>query len=81
MLILPLPDLVWVNIEIWRQLDQRLLALDRSDRHLCLGCRAAVPARSACRGFLLACSIMPPLLGKSTHPGCSDFRSHFSQFG
>jgi len=35
-----------------------------------------IPARSSCHGLLLARSIMPLLRGKSTHPGCSDFRNH-----
>ena len=59
-----------------RQLDQGLLALDRGHRHFRRECRAVVPARSSCHGLLLARSIMPPLRGKSTYPGCSDFLSH-----
>jgi hypothetical protein len=35
-------------------------------------------ARSSCHGHLLACSIMLLLRGKSTYPGCSDFRNHLS---
>jgi hypothetical protein len=46
-------------IEFLRQLDQRLLTLDRSHRNVRLECRAVIPARSSCRGFLLARSIMP----------------------
>jgi len=71
-------DLVRMNVEILRQLDQRLLALDRGHRHFCLECRAVVPARSSCHGLLLARSIMLLLRGKSTYPGCSDSRSHLS---
>jgi hypothetical protein len=65
-----------MNVKILRQLDQRLLALDRSYRHSRFEGRAVVPARSSSHGLLLARSIMPLLLGKSTYPGCSDFRSH-----
>jgi hypothetical protein len=42
----PLRDLVDVHVELLRQLDQRLLALQGSQRHLCLECRAVVPAYS-----------------------------------
>ncbi|MDQ7777051.1 MAG: FAD-linked oxidase C-terminal domain-containing protein [Paracoccus aminovorans] len=60
-------------------------------RHLCLEGRTVVPARSSSHGLLLARSIMLPnrreidpldqflarlIRGKSTYPGCSDFRSH-----
>ncbi len=43
---LPLRDLIDVNVELLRQFDQRLLALQGSQRHLCLECRAVVPADS-----------------------------------
>src|SRR6056297_1714253 len=59
-LIAPLLDLVRVHIEILRQFDQRLLALDRGHRHFRLECRAVVPAWSSCHGLLLARSIMLP---------------------
>ncbi|KFI25277.1 hypothetical protein CG50_05730 [Paenirhodobacter enshiensis] len=70
-----------MNVEILRQLDQRLLALDRSHRHFRLECRAVVPARSSCHSLLLARSIMPLLRRKSTYPGCSDFRSQLFPLG
>jgi hypothetical protein len=87
-LIAPLPDLVRVDVEILRRLDQGLLAARewartngaslarRCHRHFRLECRAVVPARSSCHGRLLARSIMLPWPGKSTHPGCSDFWNH-----
>src|SRR5690606_17591833 len=75
-LIAPLFDLVRMDVELLRQLDHGLLALDRRHSHFRLECRAVVPAWSSCHGLLLACSIMPPLLGKSTYPGCSDCRNH-----
>ena len=78
-LIAPLLDLVRVDVELLRQLDQGLLAFDRSYRDFCLECRAVVPARSSCHGLLLARSIMLLLRGKSTYPGCSDSRSHLSR--
>jgi hypothetical protein len=65
-----------MEVEIMRQLDQGLLALDRGRRHFCLECRALVPAWSSCHGLFLARSIMLLLRGKSTYPGCSDFRNH-----
>ena len=73
-LIAPLLDPVRVDVEILRQLDQGLLALDRDHRPFRLECRAVVPARAPCHGLLLARSTMLPLRGKSTRPGCSDFR-------
>ena len=75
-LVAPLLDLVRVNVDILRQLDQPLLALDRNHSHFCLKCRAVFPARSLWHSHLLACSIMPLLRGKSTYPGCPDFRNH-----
>jgi hypothetical protein len=80
-LIAPLLDLVRVNVETLRQLDQRLLALDRGHGHFCLECRAVIPARSFCHRHLLACSIMLLLRGKSTYPACSDFPNHLCQNG
>jgi hypothetical protein len=77
-LVSPLLDLVRMDVELLRQLDHGLLSLDRGYRHFRLECRAVVPARSSCHGLLLARSIMLPLRGKSTYPGCSDFRSHLS---
>jgi len=74
-LIAPLFDLVRMNVELLRQLDHGLLALDRCYRHFRLESRAVVPARSSCHSLLLARSIMLLLRGKSTYPGCSDFRS------
>src|SRR6056297_1695431 len=75
-LVAPLLDLVRMDVEILRQFDQRLLALDRGHRHFRLEFRAVVPARSSCHGLLLARSIMLPLRGKSTYAGCSDFWNH-----
>ncbi len=75
-LVAPLLDLVRMNVELLRQLDQRLLALDRSHRHLRFECRAVVPARSSRHDHLLACSIMPLLRGKPTYPTCSDSCRH-----
>src|SRR5690606_18135975 len=75
-LIAPLLDLVRVDVEVLRQFDQGLLALDRRHRHFRLEWRTVIPAWSSCHGLLLACSIMLLLRGKSTHPGCSDFRNH-----
>ena len=75
-LVPPLFDLVRVNVAILRQLDQRLLALDRGHGHFRLRCRAVIPARSFCHHHLLACSIMLLLRGKSTYPSCSNLRSH-----
>src|SRR6202162_496154 len=43
---LPLRDLIGVNVELLRQLGQRLLALQSSQCHFRLECRAVVPARS-----------------------------------
>ncbi len=77
-LVAPLLDLVRMDIEILRQLNQGLLALDSGNRHFRLKGRAVVPARSSSHGLLLACSIMPLLLGKSTYPACLVFRSHLS---
>ena len=71
-------DLVRVDVEILRQLDQGLLALDRGHRHFRLECLAVGPAWASCHGLLLARSIMLPLRGKSAHPSCSDFRNHLS---
>jgi hypothetical protein len=65
-----------MDVELLRQFDQSLLALDRGYRHFRLECRAVVPALSSCHGLLLARGIMPLLRRKSTYPGCSDFRSH-----
>ena len=53
-LIAPLLDLVRMNVEILRQLDQRLLALDRGHRHFRLECRTVIPAPSSRHGHLLA---------------------------
>jgi hypothetical protein len=75
-LITPLLDLVGMEVEILRQLDQGLLALDRGHRHFRLECRAVIQAWSSYKGILLARSIMLLLRGKSTYPGCSDFRNH-----
>jgi len=75
-LVSPLLDPVGMDVEFLRQLDHGLLALDRGYRHLRPESRAVVPARSSCHGLLLARSIMLLLRGKSTYPGCSDFRSH-----
>jgi hypothetical protein len=41
-----LRDLIGVNVELLRQLGQRLLALDGGQSHFRLECRAVVPARS-----------------------------------
>ncbi len=90
-LVSPLLDLVGMDVELLRQLDHGLLALDRGYRHFRLESRAVVLARSSCNGLLLARRIMlltrreiDPLdqflarliRGKSTYPSCSDFRSH-----
>ena len=75
-LVTSLLDLVRVNVKILCQLDQRLPALDHGRRHFRLECRAVVPARSSSYELLFARSIMPPLRGKSTYPGRSDFRNH-----
>ena len=75
-LVSPLLDLVRGNVELLRQLDQGLLALDRRDHHFRLECRAVFPAWSSCNGLLLARSITLLLRRKSTYPGCSDFRGH-----
>lgn len=80
-LIAPLFNLVRMNVELLRQLDHGLLALDRRHRHFCLECRAVVPTRSSCHGLFLARSIMLLLRGKSTCPGCTDFRSHLYPSG
>jgi len=77
----PLLDLVRMHVEILRQPDQRLLALDRGHGHFCLECRAVIPARSSCHSHLLACSIMPLLRGKSTYPTYSVFPNHFCTWG
>ena len=45
-LTLPLRDLVGVDIELLRQLGQRLLALDRGQRHFRLEARCVVPTRA-----------------------------------
>jgi hypothetical protein len=63
---LPLLDLVLMNIKFLRQLDQRLLALDRGNRRFRLECRPMVPAWSSSHGLLLARSVMLLLRGKST---------------
>lgn len=72
-------DLARVNVEILSQLDHGRLALDRSYCHFRLERRAVIPAWSSCLGLLLARSIMPPLLGQSTYPGCADFRGYLSR--
>jgi hypothetical protein len=43
----PLRDLVGVNVELLRQLGQRLLALQGGQGHLRLECRRVVPTRSS----------------------------------
>ena len=45
-LTLPLRDLIGVDIELLRQLGQRLLALDRRQCHFRLEARGVVPARA-----------------------------------
>lgn len=65
-LVTPRLDLVGVNIDILRQFGQGLLSLDRYNGHLCLKCRAMVPARAFCLGLLVAYGIMPLLRRKST---------------
>lgn len=69
-------DLVWMDVEILRELDHDFLALDGSYRHFRLECRAVVPALSSRHGLILARSIMPLLREKSTYPGRSVFRNH-----
>jgi len=46
-LVLPLLDLVWMDDELLRRIDQRLLTLDRGYRHFRLQSRAVVPVRSS----------------------------------
>jgi len=67
-----------LEVKILCKLDHGLLAFDRGYRHFRLESRTVVPARSSCHGLLLARSIMLLLRGKSTYPGCSDFRSRLS---
>jgi hypothetical protein len=43
---LPLRDLVDVNVELPRQIGQRLLVLQRSQCHICLECWTVIPAHS-----------------------------------
>ena len=43
---LPLRNLVDVYVELPRQIGQCLLALQRSQCHLCLECRAVIPAHA-----------------------------------
>jgi len=62
-LVAPLLDLLRMQIEILRQPDQRLLALNCGHRHSRLECRAVVPARSSCHGLLLARGTVAPLPG------------------
>jgi hypothetical protein len=42
----PQPDLVWVDLELLRPLDQYPVGLDRGDGHLRLECCRMVTARS-----------------------------------
>ncbi len=42
----PLRDLIRVNVKLLRQFRQRLFALNGDQCHLCLECRAVVPAGS-----------------------------------
>ena len=68
-------DLVRMDIELFGQFGQRLLALDSGQSHLHLEGRAVVPAWSLRHVF--SCSRQPtPRSGRiSTHPGCPDFPS------
>ncbi len=57
-----------MDIEVLRQLDQGLLALDRGHCNFRLECRAVGPAWSSSHGLFVARSIMSLLRGKSTYP-------------
>ena len=48
---LPRRDLIGVNVELFRKLNQRSIALDGGKRHLSLEARCVVPARSSCNGL------------------------------
>ncbi len=75
-LVSPLLDLVRVNVEILRQLDQGFLALDRSHRDFRLEAGLWFRRGRLVMIFSSLAAIMPPLRGKSTYPDCSDFPNH-----
>jgi hypothetical protein len=69
-LVYPLLDLVRMHVKLLGQFHQRLLATDRSERHLCLDSRAMVPARSYRYVLFPASNAMT---GRhSTFPSCAN---------
>ena len=48
---LPRRDLIGVNVELFRKLNQRSIALDGGKRHLSLEGRCVVPTGSSCHGL------------------------------
>jgi hypothetical protein len=71
----PLRDLVGMNVELLRQLGQRLFALDGSQSHLRLESRCVVPARSSGHCFSCAARILAAFRQKLHLSRCSDFQS------
>jgi hypothetical protein len=67
-----------MKVDILRQFDQCLLALDRGHRHFRLECRAVISAWSSCHDLFLARSILLLLRGKCTYPGWSGFQNNLS---
>src|SRR4051812_10171941 len=75
---LPLGDLVGMNVELLRQLGQRLLALDGGQSHLRLESRCVVPTWSSGHCFSCAARILAAFRQKLHLSRCSVFPSHLT---
>src|SRR3954447_11368387 len=75
---LPGRDLVRTDVELLRQLGQRLLALDGGQSHLCFESRAVVPARSSRHRLSCSRAILAALRQKLHSSACPNLLSQLS---
>src|SRR4051812_14019058 len=75
---LPGRDLVRMDVELLRQLGQRLLALDGGQSHLCFESRAVIPARSSRHRLSCSRAILAALRQKLHSSACPNLLSQLS---
>lgn len=79
-LLLPLLDLVRMDVELLGEFRQRLVSTDGRQRHLRLKSRTMVPAWLSRHASSSLTAMMPLVSRNVTYPPCSDFPSHLSLF-